>query len=237
MNTLYLIPTTISADTFEHIVPAYTLDKVKGLKIFICENAKTARNHLKDALDTPIQNVSFLQIDKHKKYTKNELLRLTKPLLSGKDVGLITEAGCPAVADPGHEIVLFCHQNNIKVVPLIGPSSLLMALMASGLNGQHFKFVGYLNKNTTGRKKEIKNLEQESKKRETAIIIMETPYRGEYVWKDLVFTCKPNTLLTLAMDITTKSEFIKTARAEQWKNMKWPKFNKNQTIFLLQAPA
>lgn len=235
MSKLYIIPTTISQDSLNIILPHYSLEKVKNLKIFICENTKTARNHLKDILQTPIQEVKFLEINKHKKLDKKEIFKLVSPLLKDNDVGLITEAGCPGIADPGSEIILFCHQNNIGIVPLIGPSSILLALMASGLNGQHFKFVGYLNKLPEKRKKDIKNLQEESKKRNTTMIIMETPYRIEHLWKDLILNCQPETLITVAMDLTTQKEYIKTAKTKQWKDMKWPVFDKNQVIFLIQA--
>jgi 16S rRNA (cytidine1402-2'-O)-methyltransferase len=234
-GTLFLIPTTINKDSLGTILPTYTLEKIKDLDIFICENEKTARNHLKEVLNTPVRKVTFLQIDKHRQLNDKEIFRLISPLTKGKNIGLISEAGCPGVADPGSEIILACHKNNIKVTPLIGPSSILLALMASGLNGQHFKFAGYLNKDSTRRKRDIKNLEEESKKKNTSIIIMETPFRAQYLWKDLILTCKPNTLITIAMEITSEKEWIKTATASQWKSMKWPNIDKAQVIFLLQS--
>ncbi len=235
MSKLFLIPTTISNEPLSKVLPLYSLERIKHLTTFICENTKTARNHLKDVLHIAIQEAKFLEINKHKGFNTNEILRLIKPLQNGEDVGLITDAGCPGVADPGSEIILFCHQNKIEVVPLIGPSSILLALMASGLNGQHFKFVGYLSKNPEKRKKDIKNLEQESKKRQSSMIIMETPYRSQHLWKDLILHTKPETYITVAMDISTEKEYILTAKSRQWKEMKWPEFNKNQIIFLIQA--
>jgi 16S rRNA (cytidine1402-2'-O)-methyltransferase len=147
----------------------------------------------------------------------------------------MSESGCPGIADPGNPIVLFCHQNNIPVVPLIGPSAIFMTLMASGLNGQHFKFVGYLDKDIEKRKREIKNLEQESKKRNSSVLIMETPYRSEHVWKDLIMTCKEDTYICVGVDISGKDEYIKTAKVCQWVNMKWPNFKKKPAIFILQT--
>ena len=232
---LFLIPTTISEDSLEEILPKYTLDKIKTLKNFICENQKTARNHIKDIVNEPVRKIRFFEIDKHRKFDAKTLSIFLKPLLSGENTGLLSEAGCPGVADPGSEIVLACHRQNIKVVPLIGPSSIVMSLMASGLNGQHFKFVGYLSKEPEKRKKDIKNLEQESKKRNTAMIIMETPFRVQHLWKDLILHCRPETLITIAVEISSKDEFIKTAKASQWQHMKWPSLDKKKVIFLLQS--
>lgn len=232
---LYLVPTTISQNPLEEILPVYTLKRIQNLKTFICENKKTARNHIKNIVKKTIREVNFLEIEKHKNFDAKSAGIFLKRLNKGEDVGLISESGCPGVADPGTEIVLACHQQNIKVVPLIGPSSILMALMASGLNGQHFKFVGYLSKEPEKRRKDIKNLEQESKKKSTSMIIMETPFRSEYLWKDLILNCNPTTLVTIAVEISTKDEYIKTARASQWGNMKWPNLNKKRVIFLLQA--
>ncbi len=234
-GTLFLIPTTISEYSLKEVLPSYTLDKVCNLQNIICESEKTARNHIKDILNTPIREINFTQIDKHREINEKSLAIFLRPLLQGKDVGLISEAGCPGIADPGSEIVLACHKNNIQVKPLIGPSSILMSLMGSGLNGQHFKFAGYINKDTLKRKKDIKNLEQESKKKNTAMIIMETPYRAQYLWKDLILNCKPDTFLTIAAQLTSKNEYIKTAKTSQWQNMKWPDIDKKQVIFLLQA--
>ncbi len=234
-GTLYLIPTTISESYLDIVLPKYTLEKIKNLKTFICENEKTARNQIKDVVEIPIREINFLEIEKHREFDAKSGKRFLRKLIQGEDIGLMSEAGCPGVADPGSEIVLACHRENIKVVPLIGPSSILMALMASGLNGQHFKFVGYLSKEPEKRKKDIKNLEAESKKRSTAMIIMETPYRVQHLWKDLILNCKPETLITIAIEVSSKGEYIKTAKASQWVNMKWPDLDKKRAIFLLQA--
>jgi 16S rRNA (cytidine1402-2'-O)-methyltransferase len=232
---LFLIPTTISNRNLKEILPQYTLDVIKDLNIFICENAKTARNHVKDVVDIPVQKVTFVEIEKHCKNKIREAEKLAVPLLKGQNVGFISEAGCPGIADPGSELILFCHRNNVEVVPLIGPSSIFLALMGSGLNGQSFKFVGYLSKDKGRRVEEIKRLDRESSRDNTTILLMETPYRVEYVWKDLIATCNSETYITVAMDITSEFEYIKTAKCAQWKEMKWPKFNKNQVIFLIQA--
>jgi 16S rRNA (cytidine1402-2'-O)-methyltransferase len=232
---LYLIPTTISQDSLKNVLPKYTLEKIKGLTTFICENEKTARNHLKEIVAKPVREIRFLEINKHKVINPKSIATFLDILTTGENVGLISESGCPSVADPGSEIVMACHRENIRVVPLIGPSSFLMSLMASGLNGQHFKFVGYLSKEPNRRKKDIKNLEQESKKRNTAMIIMETPYRTQHLWKDLILNCKPDTFITIALELSSQDEFIKTAKASQWQNMKWPDLDKKKAVFLIQA--
>jgi 16S rRNA (cytidine1402-2'-O)-methyltransferase len=230
---LYLVPAPLGHGDISVAVPEGVSRIVATLDTFIVENAKTARQYLASLeLSTPLQQIKLLVLDEHTR--PEELTALLKPLLSGKNVGLMSEAGCPAVADPGAALVNLAHVNRIRVVPLTGPSAILLALMASGLNGQRFAFHGYLPVSGKERIKKITELEKTSKALDQTEIFIEAPYRNRKLLQSLLETCHESTLLCLATDITIASESITTKRISEWKS-KLPEINKRPTVFLLYA--
>ena len=227
---LYLIPTTLGTIETDHVIPSRVKDIIASLEFFIVENEKSARHFLK-SLDAGVIQ-SNLKIDVLDKHDQEDISGLLKPLTEGNNMGLLSEAGCPGVADPGAEIVKAAHEKNIQVVPLTGPSSVLLALMASGMNGQSFCFNGYLPKEKEQRKLKLKELESRSFKKNQTEIFIETPYRNMQMMEDISSVCEPSTLLCVATDITLKSEMIFTRRVSEWKK-NVPDINKRPTVFLL----
>jgi len=210
------------------------LATVRPLTYFVVEQAKTARAFLKAAgTDTPLQELQLEELNEHTK--ADALDRLLAPLRSGHDVGLLSEAGCPAVADPGANLVALAQQENIRVVPLIGPSSLLLALMASGLNGQRFAFLGYLPAKEAERTKALRDLESDSRKHKQTQLFIETPYRNKAMFEGILQTCSPTTRLTVATDLTLPSESVITLTIAQWKKKTPPEIERRPTVFLLLA--
>lgn len=233
-GTLYLIPVPLGAVTPESSLPASVVERVRPLTHFVVENAKSARAFLK-AVGTD-QALQALQLEELNEHTKPEALdRLLAPLRAGQDVGLLSEAGCPAVADPGANLVALAQQENIRVVPLIGPSSLLLALMASGLNGQCFAFHGYLPAKELERAKTLRELESESRKRRQTQIFIETPYRNRQLYDSILQICQPGTRLTVATDLSLHGESVLTRTIQQWKKQTPPEFERRPTVFLLLA--
>lgn len=231
LGTLYLIPTPLGETSLETITPKYNSQIIDLIEYFIAENAKTARAFLKLAgISKPLQSLHISELNEHTPITA--LKELLVPLLAGHDVGLVSEAGCPAVADPGANLVRLAHEHQIKVVPLVGPSSILLALMASGLNGQRFCFQGYLPANKVERITTLKQLETESAKLKQTQIFIETPYRNHAMLEDILAACKPTTLLCVACDLTTASETILTQSVAQWRKS-IPDLNKRPAIFLM----
>jgi 16S rRNA (cytidine1402-2'-O)-methyltransferase len=233
-GTLYLIPVPLGPTAPKDSLPANVLETIRPLTYFVVEEAKTARAFLKAAgTDTPLQ---ALQIEELNEHTKADALdRLLAPLRAGNDIGLLSEAGCPAVADPGANLVALAQKENLRVVPLIGPSSLLLALMASGLNGQRFAFQGYLPAKEIERSKAIRDLETESRKRQQTQLFIETPYRNTAMFQSILQSCQPNTRLTVATDLTLASEYVITKTIQQWKKQTPPEIERRPTVFLLLA--
>ena len=233
-GTLYLIPCTLGDTPAERVLPQHVIDIARKLRHFVVEQPKTAR-HFLAALkpEQPIQSLHFATLNEHT--VPSDLTELLAPLLAGHDVGVISEAGCPGVADPGAELVNLAHRNGIRIVPLVGPSSILLALMASGLNGQCFAFHGYLPRADEERKKAIAMLEAESAKRKQTQLFIETPYRNEKLFSALLAHCRPQTLLCVASDITLPGESIRTHSIAQWKSQPMPQLNKRPSMFLLLA--
>jgi len=230
---LYLVPAPLGHADISLVAPQGVKRIVATLDTFIVENAKTARQYLAGLeLATPLQQIKLLVLDEHT--PPEELTALLKPLLSGKNVGLMSEAGCPAVADPGAALVNLAHANRIRVVPLVGPSAILLALMASGLNGQRFAFHGYLPVSSEERIKKIAELEKTSKALDQTEIFIEAPYRNRKLLQSLLETCRESTLLCLATDITLASESIATKRIGEWKS-KLPQIDRRPTVYLLYA--
>ncbi len=229
---LYLIPCTLGDTPPEQVLPQHVIAVARRLGHFVVEQPKTARQFL-SALkpERPLQSLHFATLNQHT--AAQDLAELLAPLLAGHDIGLISEAGCPGVADPGAELVNLAHCNGIRVVPLVGPSSILLALMASGLNGQRFAFHGYLSIAEPERDKAISKLEAESATLKQTQIFIETPYRNEKIFAALLARCRPQTLLCVATDITLPGEQILTLSIGQWKSRPVPQLNKRPSIFLL----
>lgn len=233
-GTLFLIPVPLGPGAPQDSLHPAVLASVRPLTHFVVEQAKTARAFLKAAgTDTPLQ---ALQIEELNEHTRADALQhLLAPLLAGHDVGLLSEAGCPAVADPGADLVALAQQAGVRVVPLIGPSSLLLALMASGLNGQRFAFQGYLPAKEVDRSKALRDLESESRKRRQTQLFIETPYRNQAIFAAILQHCQPATRLCVATDLTLAGESIRTLSVGQWKKMPPPDIERRPTVFLLLA--
>lgn len=229
---LYLIPTTLGDNEPLEVMPISVKKVIEQIDYFIVENEKTARRFIKKI--TPKKSQPSLTIMKLDKYAEElETRTFLDACDRGISVGLLSEAGVPAVADPGATIVKLAHEKGIKVVPLVGPSSILMALMASGMNGQNFAFNGYLPIDNYERKKAIKDLEKLSKEKNQSQIFIETPYRNEKMFTDLKSTLTPGTLLCIAVDITLPDEYIKTYSIAEWKSQS-PDLHKRPAIFIIQ---
>jgi len=216
-GTLYLIPTSLSKRPLVEELKESDMNIVRTLSYFIVETPKIARSYFK-GLGVVIQNIDMRVLDEHTK--QNDIPFLIEPLLQGFSMGLMTDAGCPGVGDPGSLVVRECHKLGIKVVPLVGPSSIILSLMASGLNGQRFRFLGYLPKNPESRRKIIKRIENESIRNNESEIFIEAPYRNKRLFDDLMSVCNANTELAVAVDLTGKNEDIRTMKISEWKMSK-----------------
>ncbi len=241
-GTLYLIPNALGPGALDEVLPASVRQTTAQLDYFIAENAKTARAFLKlvsttHPLGKPIQEIEIRELNINT--AASELPALLAPLLAGRNAGLVSEAGVPAVADPGADLVRLAHQKNIPVKPLVGPSSILLALMASGLNGQSFAFQGYLPTDAGQRAARLRQLEQRSRQEKQTQIFIETPYRNEAMLEAIANHCTNTTLVTVATDLTLATETVRTQPVQIWKNEmtagRFPDFKKKPTVFLLLA--
>jgi len=233
MAKLFLVPNVLSESDWQNVLPAGVFSILTNTRYFIVENVRTARRFLKQVnKEIIIDSLTFFELNK---YTQPaELPGFLKPIDQGFDIAVISEAGCPGVADPGADIVKIAHQKSIKVAPVVGPSSILLALMASGLNGQNFAFHGYLPVKPQERSRSIANLEKQVKNGHQTQIFIETPYRNNQMINDLLKTCSPSTLLCVAANITGDNEFIATKTIQQWKK-NVPELHKIPAIFLIGA--
>ena len=231
--TVYLIPTVLSEGVTE-CLPTYLLDAVKNCSVFFVENERTARRYLKLLWrEMVIDDYEWFNMTGPK---GDVAAAFQKKLKEEKSIGIISEAGCPGVADPGQVLVQLAQQNGAQVKPLVGPNSILLALMASGMNGQSFQFVGYLPIDIPNRAKAIRNLEAESKQKNCTQIFIETPYRNNQLLETLLKNCHPQTQVCVAADLTGKEEFIQTKTVQQWK-ASVPQLHKRPVIFLLYSPS
>ncbi|HJT72785.1 MAG TPA: SAM-dependent methyltransferase [Chitinophaga sp.] len=228
---VYLIPTVLSPDAL-HTIPAYITAAVQQISVFFVENERTARRYLK-ALDKSI-NIDDLQLLLMHEHNPPDTALAKKLLLEGKDIGIMSEAGCPAIADPGHLVVRVAHSIDAPVIPMVGPNSMLLALMASGMNGQNFQFIGYLPVKPPERVKAIRDLELQSQKKQQTQLFIETPYRNNQLLKDILANCKDTTQICIAADITGPEEFIRTRSVKEWKQS-IPELHKKPAIFLMLA--
>lgn len=230
---LYLIPTPISQENMAWVLPAAVQQCIAELSYFIVEHPKTARQFLKQLNGkVPLQDLHMQVLNEHT--PAKDLRALLDPLLAGHDAGLLSEAGCPAVADPGADLVRLAHKNNITVTPLVGPSSILLALMASGLDGQRFAFHGYLPVESTARASKIVELEKLSISLKQTQIFIEAPYRNQKLLEQLVTVCRDNTDLCIASHLTFSSEMVATKPVKEWRRS-LPDINKIPAIFLLHG--
>lgn len=228
---LYLIPTTLGPSEPLEVLPISVKKRIEYINIFIVENEKSARRFIKKIV--PRKSQPDLKIFVLDKYTSElESKSFLDPCLQGSDVGLISEAGVPAVADPGASMVMLAHQKSIQVIPLVGPSSIILAMMGSGLNGQNFAFNGYLPIDKQERKKMIKVYEKNSRLNQQSQIFIETPYRNQKLFNELKAVLTPATYLNISMDLTLTSEYIKTLQVQDWKNEN-PDLHKKPCIFII----
>ncbi len=228
---LYLIPTTLGDNAPLEVLPISVKKIIEIIDDYIVENEKTARRFIKRISSKKSQ--SNLNINLINKYTESsELPSFLTPCLEGKSVGLMSEAGCPGIADPGADVVRIAHEMNIQVVPLVGPSSILMALMSSGMNGQNFAFNGYLPIDKNDRKSILKELEKQSFERNQSQLFIETPYRNNKLLEDAYNALHPSTRLCIACDITLPTEFIKTRTISEWKKNSVD-LHKRPTLFII----
>ena len=231
LGKIYLIPTTLGDCDPLDVLPQTVQRVIELIDDYIVENEKTARKFIKSIAPEKVQaSLRLSALNKHTEVAEHN--KMIEPCLNGINVGIMSEAGCPGVADPGAAIVKIAHEKGIQVVPLVGPSSILLAIMASGMNGQSFTFNGYLPIDAAEKKSTIKGLEKLSQDKNQSQIFIETPYRNNKLLEDLLHTLQPATHLCIATDITLPTEFIKTARVQDWKKIKVD-LHKRPTIFII----
>ena len=230
-SALYLLPVTLGDTPWERVLPIYNKDVLSHIRHFIVEDVRSARRFLKKVdKDIDIDALTFYPLNKH---TSPEAISgYLKPLEEGFSMGVISEAGCPAVADPGADVVAIAQRKGLKVVPLVGPSSIILSVMASGFNGQSFAFNGYLPIEPAERAKKLKQLEQRAYAEHQTQIFIETPYRNNKMVEDILQNCRPQTRLCIAANITCESEYIHTRTVKEWKG-RTPDLTKIPCIFLI----
>lgn len=230
-TALYLLPVTLGDTPIEQVLPAYNKEIILGIKHFIVEDVRSARRFLKKVeASINIDELTFYPLNKHT--SPDDLSGYLKPLQEGHSMGVISEAGCPAVADPGADVVAMAQRKNLKVVPLVGPSSIILSVMGSGFNGQSFAFHGYLPIEAADRIKRLKELEGRIYSENQTQLFIETPYRNNKMMEDIVKTCRPQTKLCIAANITCEGEYIHTKTIREWKGH-LPDLTKVPCIFLI----
>lgn len=228
---LYLIPVTLGDTPIDHVLPAYNQEIIAGIRHFIVEDVRSARRFLKKVnREADIDSMTFYPLNKHT--SPAAVSDYLKPLQEGNAMGVISEAGCPAVADPGADVVAIAQQKNLKVVPLVGPSSIILSVMASGFNGQSFAFNGYLPIEPGERVKKLKQLEQRVYAEHQTQLFIETPYRNNKMVEDILHNCRPQTKLCIAANITCEGQYIRTRSVKDWQGH-LPDLSKIPCIFLL----
>ncbi len=232
MPKIYLVPNILSEGAWENVLPAQVFTILTNTNYFIVENIRTARRFMKQVnREINIDGCTFFEINKRTK--QEDLPHFLSPLSEGHDIAVISEAGCPGVADPGADVVRIAHQRGIKVVPIVGPSSILLALMASGLNGQDFAFNGYLPVKPQERSRALGDLDKIVKTTRQTQIFIETPYRNNQLMADVLKYSSPSTLFCIAANITGEDEFIRTQPIQEWKKKGLPDLHKQPVIFLI----
>ena len=232
LGTLYLIPVTLGDDNIAQVLPVPVVQLAQQLEFFVVENEKTARHFLSTVKTLkPVRELTLLTLNEHT--LDKEVVALLAPLIAGNDVGIMSEAGCPGIADPGAKLVELAHRKGIKVVPLVGPSSILLGLMASGLNGQQFTFLGYLPIDKSARSLRLKEIEKRSQLQNETQIFIETPYRNGHMLEAILANCNANTKLCVACNVSLPAELILTKTVADWKKSPLPDLHKMPTVFLL----
>ncbi|MDE7074683.1 MAG: SAM-dependent methyltransferase [Odoribacter sp.] len=232
MGKIYLIPNLLGETAVGGVIPAEVIALIRNIRVFASENPKNTRRFLKKAdPGIRLEERTFLELNEH---SGQKDIEACLPYLAQGDVGIISEAGCPGIADPGAELVALAHRHGYPVVPLVGPSSILLALIASGLNGQTFSFNGYLPVKAPERAKALRNYERQSAQENRTQIFIETPYRNQKLLEEMLQTLHPRTLLSIACDLTTPAEYIQTLPVQEWKNRR-PELHKRPAIFLFHA--
>ncbi|MFV0290012.1 MAG: SAM-dependent methyltransferase [Mangrovibacterium sp.] len=231
MANLYLIPITLGETEIAPVLPSTNSEIIKQLKHFIVENVRTARRFLKQVdKSIDIDTLTFYELNKHT--DMKTIVEYLQAISEGMSIGVMSEAGCPGIADPGAEVVRLAHEKSIKIIPLVGPSSIVLAMMASGMNGQNFAFNGYLPINKSEKQKHLKMLETRIFKENQSQIFIEAPYRNLQLLDDLLSICAPNTKLCIACNLTCHDEFVQTQNIAQWKKS-IPDIQKKPAIFIL----
>lgn len=229
---LYLIPVTLGETSTDQVLPSYNHDIIMGIRHFIVENVRSARRFLRQTdREFPIDDSTFYEMGKHA--DEHQFSQYLQALRDGKPMGVISEAGCPAVADPGADIVAIAQRQNLRVIPLVGPSSMIMAVMASGLNGQSFAFNGYLPVDDADRARKLKALESRAWNEYQTQLFIETPYRNQKMFQALLQSLRPQTRMCIAAGITTADEYIHTHTIAEWKKKQLPDLSKVPAIFLI----
>lgn len=231
-KALYLIPVTLGDTGYDRVLPSYNHDVIIQIKYFIVENIRSARRFLsKVDKDIDIGSLTFYELSEHTDI--KEIGDYLDPLVRGEPMGVISEAGCPAVADPGAAVVAMAQKRKLRVIPLVGPSSIIMAVMGSGFNGQSFAFNGYLPAKPAERAQKLKQLEQRAYKEDQTQLFIEAPYRNAHMIETILETLRPETRVCIAAGITCPEEYIRTMTVTEWKKTKMPELNKIPSIFLL----
>lgn len=234
LGTLYMVPVTLGDDNLSYVIPAEVMTLVQGLEYFVVENEKSARRFLGSVkTNKPVRELNFQLLNEHS--AEKDLPALIAPLLAGHNVGMLSEAGCPGIADPGALLAALAHKKNIRVSPLVGPSSILLGLMASGFNGQQFTFLGYLPSDKAARVAKLKELEKQSQGANETQIFIETPYRNQHMLEDILASCSANTKLCIARNVSLETELVISKTIAEWKKSELPDLHKQPTVFLLLA--
>jgi 16S rRNA (cytidine1402-2'-O)-methyltransferase len=231
-GTLYLLPVTLGSSDHEAVLPMEVVNIARNLEYFVVEDERSARRFLSKIKTTkPVRELSMRTLNEHTQ--DKELPDLLVPLLNGHDIGLMSEAGCPGIADPGAQLVALAHSKHIQVKPLVGPSSILLALISSGLNGQRFRFLGYLPTEKTARIKKLKELERHSANLNETQIFIETPYRNQHLFDDILSTCDTDTKLCVACNLTVDGEYVRTLSIGEWRKSDPPDLHRLPSVFLI----
>lgn len=231
-GTIYLLPALLGDSEPDKVLPAEVMHRMNIIRLFAAENIRTAKRHLiKSGLKTPVDNLEFLEL--HKYSSRDDLMEIIMRVVRGEDLGLLSESGTPCIADPGSELVAMAHEYEIQVTPMVGPSSVFLALMGSGFNGQQFSFQGYLPIDSKKRNNKIRFLEKLVYREDQTQIFIETPYRNQKLFEALLKVCAADTKLSLSIELTTPQEKIMTYTIAEWKAMKPPEIHKRNVIFLM----
>ena len=228
---LYLIPSPLGENAL-HTIPSYVVELIHKIEYIVAERAKTARHFIK-ATGTPRPMPTYLVSELNRRTPDGDLQEMLQPIYEGKDVGILSEAGCPGVADPGARLVSLAHRKGLQVVPLVGPSSILLALMAAGINGQNFRFLGYLPAKVDKLAESLKKLELRARREHQTQIFMEAPYRNRQVIEQVLKVLSPDTLFCIAADLTMETEFIATKKIKEWRKAGVPELHKRAAMFLI----